>query len=540
MFANFTEETCTGTGDVLTLAGATNGNLPFSASFNDGDSVACAVRDANGVTKVAGIYTFNAAANTFARADAWSWDGTSVDKQPVANIALSGGVHTITCTESISTLKRSITAVVQETSGIIPARPAGYDVVHYYCWEDPQIDAKYPYDQWVQIQEITAPVDKQQIDTLIVVGASIMQGCWSSWGGESTSYDARSQMLNEIGVDLPFYNYAVAGNTLDDGIAQASQAASDFAGKSNVGVLVHIGGNNSNMWPDETAAFSTKLAQIYQTLIDAGFHIIPTPLTFRSDQPYQDDERYYLGINVINPLIESMVPYWWNTSQDQPYLNFYNTMYENRADAFVGGDELHPGPAGRNYLRAAALTAINDRYSVKPFDGQEVITFNLANGSGTTKSLVPNTNFTGNSVTDPINNKGQTVTGTVTVTGIDLAGGSGTGGTADEFNAEPYQSHYFITRAIKWATSPFSFTLNLPEYANRTGILKYTGSRSGSSRSTRITIGADYDVLEGNTVGFAEVPFAFDETGQLVINVQGEADSYAYYSGMSLYLDDAS
>lgn len=155
MFANFTEEACTGTGDVLTLAGATNGNLPFSASFNDGDSVACAVRDADGVTKVAGIYTFNAADNTITRADAWSWDGTSVDKQPVANIALSGGVHTITCTESISTLKRSVTSVIQETSGVIPARPAGYDVVHYYCWEDPQIDGEVnPYDQWVQINEI--------------------------------------------------------------------------------------------------------------------------------------------------------------------------------------------------------------------------------------------------------------------------------------------------------------------------------------------------------------------------------------------------
>ena len=60
MFANFTEETCTGTGDVLTLAGATSGNIPFSASFSDGDLVSYSVIDADGITKVAGLGTYSA------------------------------------------------------------------------------------------------------------------------------------------------------------------------------------------------------------------------------------------------------------------------------------------------------------------------------------------------------------------------------------------------------------------------------------------------------------------------------------------------
>jgi len=97
MFANFTEETCTGTGDTLTLLGATTGNIAFSQSFSDGDVVSCSVIDADGINKASGIYTYNASPNTFTRADSWSWDGTSAVDKPLTNILLSNGTHTIVC-----------------------------------------------------------------------------------------------------------------------------------------------------------------------------------------------------------------------------------------------------------------------------------------------------------------------------------------------------------------------------------------------------------------------------------------------------------
>ena len=58
MFSNFTEETCTGIGDTLELAGATAGHIPFSASFADGDLVSYVVEDSGGSIKVAGIGTY--------------------------------------------------------------------------------------------------------------------------------------------------------------------------------------------------------------------------------------------------------------------------------------------------------------------------------------------------------------------------------------------------------------------------------------------------------------------------------------------------
>lgn len=97
MYANFTEETCTGTGATLELAGVTAGNLPFSASFADGDLVAYVVEDSGGSIKVAGIGTYVAATDDITRNDTWNYNGTVVDKNPSTNIALSGGTHTVRC-----------------------------------------------------------------------------------------------------------------------------------------------------------------------------------------------------------------------------------------------------------------------------------------------------------------------------------------------------------------------------------------------------------------------------------------------------------
>lgn len=50
--SNFTEETCTGTGDTLELSGATTGKIPFSASYSDGDLVPYALEDSDGIDNI--------------------------------------------------------------------------------------------------------------------------------------------------------------------------------------------------------------------------------------------------------------------------------------------------------------------------------------------------------------------------------------------------------------------------------------------------------------------------------------------------------
>lgn len=104
IFANFTEETCTGTGNTLELAGATSGSIPFSESFNDGDSVAYVVEDSAGIIKIAGVGIYVSATDDITRADTWNWNGTVIDNNPATNITLSGGTHTIRCDATKSTI----------------------------------------------------------------------------------------------------------------------------------------------------------------------------------------------------------------------------------------------------------------------------------------------------------------------------------------------------------------------------------------------------------------------------------------------------
>lgn len=98
LHANFTAETCTGTGDTLELAGAVDEHIPFVESFADGDLVSYSLNDSGGVIKIAGIGVYVAATDDIARDDKWNWNGTVVDKNPSSNITLSGGTHTIRCT----------------------------------------------------------------------------------------------------------------------------------------------------------------------------------------------------------------------------------------------------------------------------------------------------------------------------------------------------------------------------------------------------------------------------------------------------------
>ncbi|WP_430009966.1 hypothetical protein [Methylophaga lonarensis] len=100
MFANFTEETCTGTGDVITLTGATDGMLPFSASYQDGDEVAYTIED--GSTKISGLGVYSG--GTITRKDLWNYNGTSVDASPDSNITLSSNTKTIRVAADVTTL----------------------------------------------------------------------------------------------------------------------------------------------------------------------------------------------------------------------------------------------------------------------------------------------------------------------------------------------------------------------------------------------------------------------------------------------------
>jgi len=104
MFGNFLEETATGTGATLALAGATTGNIHFQEKFADGDLVAYVVDDSGGTIKVGGVGTYVSATDDITRNYTWNWNGTTYDDNPSTNITLSGGTHTVRCDTTSATL----------------------------------------------------------------------------------------------------------------------------------------------------------------------------------------------------------------------------------------------------------------------------------------------------------------------------------------------------------------------------------------------------------------------------------------------------
>lgn len=96
MFKNFIEETCSGTGDTITVLDNTPGRIRFEDAYTTNDPVFYVIEDANGTTKCGGLGVYNGdVANTITRNDTWTWDGATYNESPVSNITLSGGTHTI-------------------------------------------------------------------------------------------------------------------------------------------------------------------------------------------------------------------------------------------------------------------------------------------------------------------------------------------------------------------------------------------------------------------------------------------------------------
>ena len=58
VYGNLIEENCNGTGDTITLAGATTGSglrLPFSSNYSNGDAVPYLLVAQDGTTSIAGV-----------------------------------------------------------------------------------------------------------------------------------------------------------------------------------------------------------------------------------------------------------------------------------------------------------------------------------------------------------------------------------------------------------------------------------------------------------------------------------------------------
>ena len=126
MFSNFTEESGTGTGNVIVLTGAAGNSIPYSASFADGDQVHYAMIDSGG-RMATGLGTFDLANNSITRTDNWSYNGSIVNTNPSTNITFTGGTLRVICTNSMKSLNDLVTLIASlgAANGVATLNAAG-------------------------------------------------------------------------------------------------------------------------------------------------------------------------------------------------------------------------------------------------------------------------------------------------------------------------------------------------------------------------------------------------------------------------------
>jgi len=152
---------------------------------------------------------------------------------------------------------------------------------------------------------ITLPISMNEYLQVVVVGASLME--------QATNTSARRTYINDQITPSGFISTVhEKANSGDDSAAILSKLQGglldpfiEVAGRTLV--LFHGPGNDvSAGLPEETV--NTNLRAIYQFIIDAGFTLIPSPISYRT-APTLDPSAPY-NTNVVLPAITDLAPTW--------------------------------------------------------------------------------------------------------------------------------------------------------------------------------------------------------------------------------------
>lgn len=421
-----------------------------------------------------------------------------------------------------------------------------YNARTYY----PPIDRTFDFSKVGEITYTPGETNAQKLgydlDHLLIVGASIMRGCWTD------QKDSALAALQKNNVNVGFKSYAVSGDTINNAITRFATAATEFSGVSNVGVLIHIGGNNVtangdwDTWTQtEKDTFTSGLTQLLDNVVAAGFQPILMPLTYRNYDGTGDDSRSRLvNENLVYPLIQSYSPDWWDGATGKPIIDIWQWTHDNFSSYTGGTDAVHGSPEGygllTNYIaekiasNKGTVTTQNVRGDIISFyclDSQVVA------GGNTISAIDAN-------LTNLVKADGGIIGGSSAVFS-NFTGLSNSGITGPVTSIYQDAKHYGVTNGYIFAqlqTGYVDIALGAA-YAGKTGVARITAARSGTSelRITKYTIGDKNGYLDptDTSIPYLDLPFTLGSNGEMQLEVvNGVGDQHGYLSGLSLYLDE--
>ena len=184
-------------------------------------------------------------------------------------------------------------------------------------------------------EEITGKIPLRPIDTMVVVGASIMHLTYENSGAS----DATSKFFDK-GLLVDVYDRANSGDDVQDMIDKAPAIIAEFQDNAaNTLVALHGPGNSLATYPTNAELINTGMRTLVQMYKDAGFMLALTTITYREVPPYAHDSQPF-NVNIIQAIVDEFADI---------KMDLYTHVYDNRATWFGPTDDplydgVHPWP----------------------------------------------------------------------------------------------------------------------------------------------------------------------------------------------------
>lgn len=397
----------------------------------------------------------------------------------------------------------------------------------------------------------SVPSDPQPlVSKLVVIGASIEFLTFDYIDATTHSVDLLRDKMIAQGVDLPFRSYAVSGATLAQVIAnQLPLVLTHFAGQTDVTVYVgSIGGNDlsaNGAWSTWTQQqkddFQAGMTQVYTSVLNAGFNLIATPLSYRTYHSLGDSADA-VNTNIIYPLIQQYSPDWWNATTGKPVVDIWQASYDARATYFV--DQVHPNASGVNALQNYILGKLVANAQLPADNGKErfIVSSDVTALNADRSPSINKLTATAGTLTG-IRRDGGLVLPAATVQWSGFAAAPSNAGRWLESSIAVNPLHFHTVRFYMYTGGEAPVTMTLgAAYAGRTGTVHITGTRAQSAgdRISRYRIGTGDITLNAQFDPPQEVtlPVTLGANGEFTLIISAAPNnSFGYLSAFMLELD---
>jgi len=386
------------------------------------------------------------------------------------------------------------------------------------------------------------PVVLPEFDYLVLLGSSTTYQAFTLNTILGRQEQSARLSMTGAGYDVPIVNKAVEGATiayLDTNINTylTSLGPISAADPSRVAVVVNIGSNDIGATSYADMAQATKDAMLVgvNSIIDKieAFGFTPIIATVHSRKTYSEMYEGWAD-GMYRPLIDSRTPFW---KAGALAVFDYCRLYLDNKDVpnWWNADNVHPWMATipLQQYTAAQLASKSKLPAVPATERVLIYLPNALNYFGGMNSIAGGATGSSSSI---YNTKGQLISGAT-------FGWTGAAGISGGFRTNPGAwgvdlANNLVQGCTTVSTGTITFTAAFgAAFANRTGVLRVTGSSSTAGRLTNIVVGGSNAVLNasGPGVQIIELPFTMDAAGSLVFTASPQSPStYANVSGVEL------